>query len=158
MWKMIRKTLTIVFLCGLLLSVGLWAASFLGLRYGNRYMDIVSVRWGQFIWGNAHAYSGPIGVDVTEGMKWQWVGFRGFATDWRPRIFLRQRPRYLGIPLWIPAGGFAVLFAQAYLPMRRRRKRVKLGQCIECGYNLTGLPEPRCPECGQPFEGKGDTP
>ncbi len=27
-----------------------------------------------------------------------------------------------------------------------------------CAYNLTGLPEPRCPECGQPFEAKGDAP
>ncbi len=30
--------------------------------------------------------------------------------------------------------------------------------CLGCGYNLTGLPEPRCPECGQPFEAKGDAP
>ena len=23
--------------------------------------------------------------------------------------------------------------------------------CENCGYDLQGLPEPRCPECGQPF-------
>jgi hypothetical protein len=25
------------------------------------------------------------------------------------------------------------------------------GTCVKCGYNLTGLTEPRCPECGTPF-------
>ena len=32
------------------------------------------------------------------------------------------------------------------------------GHCRRCGYNLTGLTEARCPECGQPFEAKGDGP
>ena len=24
--------------------------------------------------------------------------------------------------------------------------------CVRCGYNLTGLATPRCPECGEPFD------
>ena len=39
-----------------------------------------------------------------------------------------------------------------------RRRRIPPGHCQRCAYNLTGLPEPRCPECGQPFEAKGDAP
>jgi predicted RNA-binding Zn-ribbon protein involved in translation (DUF1610 family) len=31
------------------------------------------------------------------------------------------------------------------------RKR-KIPVCMVCGYNLTGLTEPRCPECGQPYD------
>jgi hypothetical protein len=26
------------------------------------------------------------------------------------------------------------------------------GHCANCGYNLRGLPLPRCPECGQEFD------
>ncbi len=29
---------------------------------------------------------------------------------------------------------------------------VKPGFCSKCGYNLTGLRDPRCPECGTPFD------
>ncbi len=32
------------------------------------------------------------------------------------------------------------------------------GRCRKCGYRLFGLPEPRCPECGTPFDaGNGDS-
>lgn len=58
-----------------------------------------------------------------------------------------------GVPFW-----FACLLLAAYPmlsfvrgPWRRRRRR-KRGLCIQCGYNLTGLSENRCPECGRPFE------
>lgn len=52
-------------------------------------------------------------------------------------------------PLWVPFivfGIFPVLsMIRASLRRQRRRKR---NECLDCGYNLTGLPEPRCPECG----------
>lgn len=30
--------------------------------------------------------------------------------------------------------------------------RPRPNHCAKCGYCLTGLPEPRCPECGAPFQ------
>ena len=32
-----------------------------------------------------------------------------------------------------------------------RRRRIPRGHCVRCGYNLTGLPDARCPECGTQF-------
>ena len=40
--------------------------------------------------------------------------------------------------------------------LRSELNRRGYAVCERCGYNLTGLTEPRCPECGQPFEPKGD--
>jgi len=33
----------------------------------------------------------------------------------------------------------------------RQERRRRRGLCVACGYNLRGLPEPRCPECGREF-------
>lgn len=35
---------------------------------------------------------------------------------------------------------------------RRVTRRRTMGRCTRCGYSLIGLTEPRCPECGTPFE------
>ena len=62
----------------------------------------------------------------------------------------------IALPMWVP-------FVAAAAPISAvwwfgRRRRIPPGCCLRCRYNLTGLSEPRCPECGQPFELKGDPP
>jgi hypothetical protein len=59
----------------------------------------------------------------------------------------------VSVPLW----GAAILFGAPPIvsflhgPLRRGYRR-RRGLCVKCGYNLTGLPEPRCPECGTEFD------
>ena len=50
-------------------------------------------------------------------------------------------------------GSAAVLIV--YLPIvwvrtRKLARRLRLGQCPECGYSLTGNKSGACPECGKP--------
>lgn len=58
--------------------------------------------------------------------------------------------REVTLPLWMLFAVFATYPAVVLVrgPLRRRRRR-RMGLCIRCGYNLKGLPEPRCPECGR---------
>jgi hypothetical protein len=61
--------------------------------------------------------------------------------------------RGFGVPFWALGLLFAFYPSLALItgPIRRRRRR-RRGLCLRCGYNLTGLPEPRCPECGTAFQ------
>jgi len=52
-------------------------------------------------------------------------------------------------PLWGPLLLFVTYPTLMLLfgPVRRSRPR-RRGLCVKCGYDLRGLPRPRCPECG----------
>ena len=64
------------------------------------------------------------------------------------------------VPLWafqvLPmlTGAASVLgWSQIHFRLVRRSIRRHLPElCARCGYCLVGLPEPRCPECGTPFD------
>ena len=61
--------------------------------------------------------------------------------------------RSLILPLWalVILFGLWPLWCFFRGPLRRARRRAA-GCCPPCGYNLTGLIEPRCPECGTEFD------
>lgn len=66
-------------------------------------------------------------------------------------MFLNQHlPVILVVHALLVSGG--VLWASGRLMVYVCSKRaVPPGRCASCGYCLTGLPEPRCPECGTSF-------
>ena len=87
------------------------------------------------------------------------VRFAGFQFVYRDRSLNLNKgwpatvTRSVVIPLWAPLVVFAVWLSIALVrgPLRDRRRR-RRGFCIDCGYNLRGLPENRCPECGKQFD------
>ena len=50
------------------------------------------------------------------------------------------------VTIWLAVLGYLHL-----LPYVRRRRRVKFGLCLKCGYDLRASKD-RCPECGETFE------
>ncbi len=74
-----------------------------------------------------------------------------------------QRTRFIAPWMAMLAFGAALLAYIAFVstfvlvkPMRRSIREQLLEKgipvCRRCGYPLRGLPEPRCPECGQNFD------
>jgi general stress protein CsbA len=98
---MFRKTLTILSFLGLLLSVGLWGASYFSLvRPAANHKDVVSLTAGVLLWGH---YVQPTQFEG-ESSKWYAEGFRGFATQWAPTNINHEGLWWqIGIPLWIPS-------------------------------------------------------
>ena len=158
---MIRKTLTILSLSGLLLSVGLWGVSYFHLWYGKpRRSATISFRAGALCWqrGNTVGFGNnpnrdprPEGSGLEEE-QWNLSGFTDFKTLFKP-VF-DSPPILLLLPFWIPTLFFVLLLCVSFRPTHyfRCRKREKSGLCISCGYDLQGLIELRCPECKTPFE------
>ena len=47
---------------------------------------------------------------------------------------------------------FALMLALSMWATSRTRRMYESDTCFYCGYPLLGLSEPRCPECGHPFD------
>ncbi len=140
---MLRRTLTILSLIGLLLSLGLWVMSCLyAVVFVAEDSVFCGVVFGVVLLGDGDHVT-PRGwhhgrFDVSLIRWWQ------FSDD-------DHTLRVISLPLWIPSLLFAVYPLYMMTPFHRRRKRKKLGLCVKCGYDLRASKE-RCPECGNEFE------
>lgn len=65
----------------------------------------------------------------------------GGVTDWS----VSKSALAFTLGFWTAPALFVLGIARA----RRLTKRSNEGRCSTCGYDLTGLPRPRCPECGR---------
>ncbi len=137
---MLRRTMTILSLIGLLLSFGLLRISGEGPSgYINASGNILYVL-------NERICLGRIMWDKMPASE---RGFYFIGNQWGTTGEIQ-------FSLWVPFDVFAICclyFLLSFGPYRRR-KRKKLGLCVKCGYNLKGLTEQRCPECGTSFAGE----
>lgn len=105
-----------------------------------------------FIWSSAgipHNYAMRSKVD--QGLTKHGAGLE--YNEWLVNLLIT-------IGVAVISGGLSVLFgwraSRSARALKRiaREKRVRRGEaiCIECGYDLRGQTEPRCPECGTRFD------
>lgn len=118
---MTRKTLTILSITGLVLSLGLWILSYARLSYHSaRGTDGVACH---FMWGNMILYrEGFLGNKYVQN-GWNIVGYGDLSTLWWPAPLVRGDDQALYLPLWIPSMFFIVLYNVSFRPWHRYRVR-----------------------------------
>lgn len=71
----------------------------------------------------------------------------------QPQVWKKWQPgsALLNVALVLAMCIHPLVLIPALSRLALRKRLFPLGHC-PCGYDLRGLPEPRCPECGRPFE------
>ena len=153
---MLRRTLTILSLLGLLFSVGLWISYYWcdisWLSKDGRYY--VASKAG-CLWIEHITQPDYEPIPGSSGFHFMYTGFYNWWTNWLPNYYkdpstVLSYERWQ-LPWWMLIGTCSLIFLFSWLPARRRRKRNILGLCVKCGYDLRAS-EVRCPECGTAFE------
>lgn len=144
---MLRKTLPILSLIGLLLSAGAWVASYFDIRM-SMAVPANGCTYG-LVTGTVYFHKDLNATYYRP--NFHSGGNRGFHRCWFPYYADHGESYSFLFPLWIPTATFAgAASVVTFWPGYRRRKRNKLGLCVKCGYDLRGSKE-RCPECGTGF-------
>ena len=149
---MLRKTLTILSLIGLLISVTALVTSWWRIKYrGVVWYGSVWDSNASFTWFGSHSelnrgLSNPSGYSMGLTVR-GYRGIRGVTSWWA--YYVKRSPFSVRLPLMYPIAFFAVASIALLGPIGRyrRRKRKKLGLCLRCGYDLRASKD-RCPECG----------
>ena len=96
---------------------------------------------------NAHTYL----VIAASGGKLRFRIKRVYDERFNRRLYVTTNEYAIRLGLLVFATAVPILFLTG-IPWIRRILRHRSQRCIRCGYDLHGLTEPRCPECGTPFE------
>ena len=97
---------------------------------------LVGIASAEYLWGDV---LGPHSAAADPLIESVWPGLR-----------LQQARRHLSVTGSM--SGFLAVIAVGIRLHSERRTRKEGARCVKCSYLLKGLPEPRCPECGTPFD------
>ena len=78
--------------------------------------------------------------------------FKGSTPGYPPTFVSKRDHDNVQVAFWATALLFAAYPILVLIKTVFRRLRPRPGFCSKCAYNLTGLSEPRCPECGTEFD------
>ena len=117
-----------------------------GTLWADRHMIVL---------GNAVANDRFAEIEIwIPGAFWPevaWGGELGFALLPQPSV--RQTSLTCGLPWWslfLIFGAYPFVYFVRQRPRERQiARRREHGQCIHCGYDLTGNQSGTCPECGR---------
>lgn len=86
-------------------------------------------------------------------LVFEWVLYPGILLSQIALQVLGKQPAAIPI-FFMPANSLIYGFVGLYVGVKLNRRRIlrtSPGFCVKCSYNLTGLTERRCPECGTAF-------
>jgi hypothetical protein len=125
-----------------------WVHGSLGIRFDRGRLPIghsYDLRPG-WHWARVETWSGGY---LRAGHHWAGFGWGYAGNESIPSTGGTWDMFYLVLPNWV------LICATALLPalrvytfcQRESRRRIRLGLCLNCGYDLRATPD-RCPECG----------
>jgi hypothetical protein len=94
---------------------------------GNAPDSLINLGWNDSFWGR--------------------LGFALILSENRPTASVHYRSYKVGIPCWLIASVASIPLLKRGVGALRRRRRLSVGACPSCGYDLRATPA-MCPECG----------